>query len=51
MAVGAIILFITAELGFPSYGLTRLTINKKKLQNVALTIGLLFLLTIVIRII
>ena len=51
LAVGAIILLITAELASPYYGLTNLTINKKKLQNAALTMGLLFLLTVAINII
>jgi hypothetical protein len=51
LAVGAIILLITAELASPYYGLTNLTINKKKLQNAALTMGLLFLLPVAIRII
>jgi hypothetical protein len=51
LAVGAIILLITAELESPYYGLTNLTINKKKLRNAALTIGLLFLLTVAIKII
>jgi hypothetical protein len=38
LVVGAIILLITAELASPHYGLTNLTINKKKLRNAALTI-------------
>jgi hypothetical protein len=49
--VDAIILLIIAELASPQYGLTNLTINKKKLRNAALTTGLLFLVTVVIRII
>jgi hypothetical protein len=51
LALGAIILLITAELTSPYYGLTNLTINKKKLQNAALTIGILFLVTVAIRIV
>jgi hypothetical protein len=51
LAVGAIILLITAELASPHYGLTNLTINKKKLRNAALTMSLLFLLTVAIKII
>jgi hypothetical protein len=49
--MGAIILLITTELASPHYGLTNLTINKKKLRNVALLMGLLFLLIVVINII
>ena len=51
LAVGAIILLITAELASPYYGLTNLTINKKKLRTAALTTGILFLITVAIRII
>jgi hypothetical protein len=51
LAVGAIILLITAELASPSYGLTNLTINKKKIRTAALIVGILFLITVVIRII
>jgi hypothetical protein len=51
LALGAIILLITAELESPYYGLTNLTINKKKLRNATLTTGLLFLLIVAIRII
>jgi hypothetical protein len=51
LVVGAIVLLITAELASPHYGLTNLTINKKKLRNGALLMGLLFLLTVAIRIV
>jgi hypothetical protein len=51
LSIGAIMLLITAELVSPHYGLTNLIINKKKLRNVALTTGLLLIVTIVIRII
>jgi len=51
LALGAIILLITAELTSPYYGLTNLTINKKKLRNAALTMTLLFLLIVAINII
>lgn len=50
-ALGAIILFITAELTSPYYGITNLTVNKKKLRRVALTSMVLFLITVAIRII
>jgi hypothetical protein len=51
LVVGAMILLITAELTSPHYGLTNLTINKKKLQNAGLTMVLLFLLTVAINLI
>jgi hypothetical protein len=49
--VDAIILLIISEFASPHYGLTNLTINKKKLRNAAIATGLLFLVTVVIRII
>jgi hypothetical protein len=49
LAVGAIILLITVELANPIYGLTNLTLNKKKLRYVAQITGLLFLLMIALR--
>ena len=51
LAVGAIILLIILMLTSPSYGLTNLKVNKKRLRTAALTIGILFLITVVIRII
>jgi len=50
LAVTAIILLITSELISPYYGKTNLLINKKRLQNVALTVSTLFLITVAIRI-
>ncbi len=50
LAVTAIILLITSELISPHYGKTNLHIEKKRLRNVALTVGSLFLITVVIRI-
>jgi len=50
LAVTSIILLITAELISPYYGQTNLLINKKKLKNAALTTGILFLITVAIRI-
>jgi hypothetical protein len=47
----AVVFFITTELASPNYGLTNLTIRKKKLRNVALTTGILFIVTVGIRII
>jgi hypothetical protein len=51
LAVDAILLLFTAELALPRYGLTNLTINKKKLRTAAFTIGILFLITVAIKII
>jgi len=51
LGVGAIVLIITAELTSSRYGLTNLIINRKKLRTAALTISILFLITIVIEII
>ncbi len=50
LAVTSIILLITAELISPYYGQTNLLINKKKLKNAALITGILFLITVAIRI-
>jgi hypothetical protein len=50
LAVTAIILLITSELISPYYGKTNLLINKKRLRNVALTISIMFLITVAIRI-
>ena len=50
LAITAIILLITSELISPYYGKTNLFINKKRLQNVALTVSTLFLITVAIRI-
>jgi hypothetical protein len=51
LAVTAITLFVTVELASPYYGQTNLLINKRKLRNVALAVGMLFLATVAIRII
>jgi len=50
LAVTAIILLITAELISPYYGHTNLLIDKKKLKNAALTLSVLFLITVAVRI-
>jgi len=50
LAVTAIILLITSELISPYYGKTNILINKKRLRNVALTTGILFLITVAIQI-
>ena len=51
LAVTAIILLITTELSSPYYGRTNLVINRKKLKTAALIMGIIFLITVAIRII
>lgn len=50
LAVTAIILLITSELISPYYGRTNILVNKKRLKNVSLIMGILFLITVAIRI-
>jgi len=50
LAITAIILLITAELISPYYGQTNLLINKGRLKTAALTLGIVFFLTALIRI-
>jgi len=50
LAVTTIILLTTSELISPHYGKTNIHIEKKRLRNVALTISILFLITVIIRI-
>jgi hypothetical protein len=51
LAVTAIILLITSELLFTSTGtLGNIVINKKRIRLVALTLGLAFLATVVMRV-
>ena len=50
LAVTAIILLIASELISPYYGKTNLLINKKRLKNAALAMGILFFITVAIRI-
>jgi len=51
LAITAIILLVTSELISPCYGKTKLIINKKRLRNAALSVSILFLITVAIRII
>jgi hypothetical protein len=51
LAVASIILLATAELISPYYGHLNLLIDKKKLRKVALLMGMIFLLTVAIRVI
>ena len=50
LAVTAIILLATAELISPYYGKTNLVIEKKRLKQAALLLGVLFLITVAVRI-
>lgn len=50
LAEAAIILLITSEMISPYYGGANLKIDRKRLKNAALTMSILFLLTVAIRI-
>jgi len=50
LAVTAVILLMTAELVSPYYGRTNLLIDKKRLRNVSLMVGFIFLIFAAIRI-
>ena len=49
-AVTAIILLVTSEIISPYYGKTNLTLNRKRLRNVALASSTLFLVTVAVRV-
>jgi hypothetical protein len=51
LSITAMILLATSELISPYYGKTKLLINKKRLRNVALTVSILFLVTVAARIV
>ena len=51
LAATGIILLATSELLSSRYGKVNILINKNKLKNVAVAVSLLFLFTVVIRII
>jgi len=51
LAITAIILLVTSELLSPYYGRINVYINRKRLRNAALAVSILFLATLVIRII
>lgn len=50
LAEAAVILLITSEMISPYYGGANLKIDRKRLKNAALTMSILFLLTVAIRI-
>ncbi len=51
LAIIAIILIVTSEMLSSYYGKVNILINKKKLKNAAITVSILFLITLAIRII
>jgi len=51
LAITVVILLITSEMLSPYYGKINIHISRKKLRNVALGLSILFLATVVIRII
>ena len=51
LAITAIILLTTSAMLSPHYGKVNIRINKKRLQNAALAVSILFLLTVAIKII
>ena len=50
LAVSAVIILVTSEVVSPRYGRINILINRKRLRNVALGVGILFLVTVLIRI-
>lgn len=50
LAVIAIILLVTSELLSPYYGKRRILISKQRLKNVSLIVGILFIVTVIIRV-
>lgn len=50
IAVTAMILLVTAELTSPYHAQTNLLINNNRLEKTALTMGILFLITVAIHI-
>ncbi|HEY4675339.1 MAG TPA: hypothetical protein VIH48_04710 [Candidatus Bathyarchaeia archaeon] len=50
LAVSAVIILVTSEVVSPRYGRINILINRKRLRNVALGVGVLFLVTVLIRI-
>ena len=51
LAVTAIILLITSELLSPYYGRTGIVLDKRRLRMIALVMGILFMATVVVRVI
>jgi hypothetical protein len=51
LAVTALIILITSEMLSPYYGKINIRIDRKKLKNIAYATSILFLATVIIRII
>jgi hypothetical protein len=51
LAITAVILLITSEMLSPHYGRINMRIDRKKLKNAALTVSILFLITVAVKII
>jgi hypothetical protein len=51
LAISAVILLITSEMLSPHYGKVNMRIDRKRLKNAALTVSILFLITVAIKII
>ena len=51
LAVTSVILLITSELLSPYYGKIGMRVNKRRLQNAAVVVSILFLATVAIKII
>ena len=51
LAVTAIILLITSELLSPHHGKVSILISRRRLKNAAMTLSLLFLTTVLLRIV
>lgn len=49
VAVGSIVVLITAELSSPYYGQTTLTINRQKIRNTGYLLAAVFVIFMVIR--
>jgi hypothetical protein len=50
LAVSALIILVTSEVISPRYGRINMLIDRKRLRNVALVMGVLFLITVSVRI-
>lgn len=50
LAITAIILLVTSELLSPYYGRINVYINRKRLRNAALAVSILFMATVVVKI-
>jgi hypothetical protein len=51
LAITAVILLITSEMLSPRYGKINIRIDRKRLRTAALTVSILFLITVTIRVI